>query len=55
MQQEAVLNVVQTAMGPIKIHGPTAFDGMRRAGRLAAETLGHDHPPMFSQASPPKN
>jgi methionyl aminopeptidase len=39
MQKEAVLNVVQTAMGPIKIHGPAAFDGMRRAGRLAAETL----------------
>jgi methionyl aminopeptidase len=25
--------------GPIKIHGPEDFDGMRRAGRLAAETL----------------
>jgi len=24
---------------PIKIHGPEAFEGMRRAGRLAAETL----------------
>jgi methionyl aminopeptidase len=23
----------------IKIHGPEAFDAMRRAGRLAAETL----------------
>lgn len=25
--------------GDIKIHGPEAFDGMRRAGRLAAEVL----------------
>jgi len=25
--------------GPIKIHGPDDFEGMRRAGRLAAETL----------------
>jgi methionyl aminopeptidase len=25
--------------GTIKLHGPTAFEGMRRAGRLAAETL----------------
>ena len=25
--------------GPIKIHGPDEFEGMRRAGRLAAETL----------------
>ncbi len=25
--------------GTIKIHGPADFDGMRRAGRLAAETL----------------
>ncbi|MBV8888586.1 MAG: type I methionyl aminopeptidase [Alphaproteobacteria bacterium] len=25
--------------GQIKIHGPEAFEGMRRAGRLAAETL----------------
>ncbi|MGE0718534.1 MAG: type I methionyl aminopeptidase, partial [Alphaproteobacteria bacterium] len=23
----------------IKLHGPEAFEGMRRAGRLAAETL----------------
>ena len=25
--------------GKITIHGPHAFDGMRQAGRLAAETL----------------
>ncbi len=25
--------------GQIKIHGPEAFEGMRRAGRLAAEAL----------------
>ena len=25
--------------GPVKIHGPEDFEGMRRAGRLAAETL----------------
>src|SRR5215813_10550342 len=25
--------------GRIKIHGPEAFEGMRRAGKLAAETL----------------
>ncbi len=25
--------------GLVKIHGPDAFEGMRRAGRLAAETL----------------
>jgi methionyl aminopeptidase len=25
--------------GTIKIHGPAAFEGMRKAGRLAAEIL----------------
>ncbi len=30
---------VQTRDGRIKIHGPEAFEGMRRAGMLAAETL----------------
>ncbi|MEI6419932.1 MAG: type I methionyl aminopeptidase [Sphingomonadales bacterium] len=25
--------------GPIRLHGPAAFEGMRRAGRLAAEVL----------------
>jgi methionyl aminopeptidase len=29
----------QRKTGQIKIHGPAAFDGMRRAGRLAAECL----------------
>jgi methionyl aminopeptidase len=28
-----------TDAGVIKLHGPDAFEGMRRAGRLAAETL----------------
>jgi methionyl aminopeptidase len=28
-----------TEAGVIKLHGPDAFEGMRRAGRLAAETL----------------
>ena len=28
-----------TRTNAIKLHGPEAFDGMRRAGRLAAETL----------------
>ncbi|MFQ5954481.1 MAG: type I methionyl aminopeptidase [Kiloniellales bacterium] len=28
-----------TELGPIKIHGPDAFEGMRAAGRLAAEVL----------------
>jgi methionyl aminopeptidase len=32
-------NRVSAEAGRIKIHGPEAFDGMRRAGRLAAETL----------------
>jgi len=29
----------QRKTGQVKIHGPTAFEGMRRAGRLAAECL----------------
>jgi methionyl aminopeptidase len=29
----------QGRTGAIKLHGPEAFDGMRRAGRVAAETL----------------
>ena len=27
----------------IKIHGPEGFEGMRRAGRLAAEKIGRAH------------
>src|SRR5579859_7159053 len=29
----------ETRDGRIKLHGPEAFEGMRKAGRLAAETL----------------
>ena len=29
---------------PVKIHGPEAFEGMRRAGRLAAQTLDYIAP-----------
>lgn len=32
-------NDVQLRDGTIKLHGPAAFEGMRRAGRLAAEIL----------------
>ena len=31
-------------VGEIKLHGPEAFKGMRKAGRLAAETLDHIAP-----------
>jgi len=31
----------ETRTGDIKIHGPEAFEGMRKAGRLAAEVLDH--------------
>ncbi len=38
--QKKNVEMVETAEDRrIKIHGPEAFDGMRRAGRLAAETL----------------
>ena len=30
---------VRLSAGGIKMHGPAAFEGMRRAGRLAAEAL----------------
>ena len=39
------MNYVDAAVAPlrktgqIKIHGPAAFEGMRKAGRLAAECL----------------
>ncbi|MCJ9430157.1 type I methionyl aminopeptidase [Kordiimonas marina] len=38
------LNVPETRTGAIKIHGPEAFEGMRAAGRLAAELLDHVTP-----------
>ena len=30
---------IEARSGVIKLHGPEAFEGMRRAGRLAAEIL----------------
>jgi methionyl aminopeptidase len=33
--------------GVIKLHGPDAFEGMRRAGRLAAETLDYITPAVL--------
>jgi len=38
------LDVPETRTGAIKIHGPEAFEGMRAAGRLAAELLDHVTP-----------
>ncbi|TNE63686.1 MAG: type I methionyl aminopeptidase [Alphaproteobacteria bacterium] len=38
------MNVPDTRTGAIKIHGPEAMDGMRAAGRLAAEVLDHVTP-----------
>ncbi len=32
-------NETQLRDGTIKLHGPAAFEAMRKAGRLAAETL----------------
>ena len=41
MNQYQVVTDNETPLrdGTIKLHGPEAFEGMRRAGRLAAETL----------------
>ena len=39
MNYVEAVNVPETRTGAIKIHGPEAFDGMRKAGKLAAETL----------------
>jgi methionyl aminopeptidase len=43
MQQDVMMGLDASRgtprAGQIKIHGPEAFDGMRRAGKLAAETL----------------
>ena len=39
MTDAFVLETVATPAGRIKLHGPAAFEGMRRAGRLAAECL----------------
>lgn len=38
------LEAPESRTGAIKIHGPEAFDGMRAAGRLAAETLDYITP-----------
>jgi methionyl aminopeptidase len=35
----ASADIVEPRTGAIKLHGPAAFEGMHRAGRLAAETL----------------
>jgi methionyl aminopeptidase len=43
--RDALMSYVDAALAPqrktgqIKLHGPAAFEGMRRAGRLAAECL----------------
>jgi methionyl aminopeptidase len=39
LQQQTAPGVGETRDGRIKIHRPEAFEGMRRAGRLAAEML----------------
>lgn len=41
MTQYQVVSDTETALrdGTIKLHGPAAFEGMRKAGRLAAEIL----------------
>jgi methionyl aminopeptidase len=39
MGRQAVLQRLGSAAAGIKIHGPAEFEAMRRAGRLAAETL----------------
>lgn len=39
MPNQSIVKIVQTAMGPIKLHGADAFTAMREAGKLAAETL----------------
>src|SRR5437763_5398080 len=41
MQQDVMMGLApyEARERPIKIHGPEAFEGMRRAGMLAAETL----------------
>ncbi len=39
MNYVAASNVAETRTGVIKLYGPEAMDGMRAAGRLAAETL----------------
>jgi len=38
------VDVPEARTGAIKIHGPEAFDGMRAAGKLAAETLDYITP-----------
>ena len=35
----AIADAPEARTGAIKLHGPAAFEGMHRAGRLAAETL----------------
>ncbi len=41
MTQYQIVTDTETSLrdGTIKLHGPQAFEGMRRAGRLAAQTL----------------
>jgi len=39
MNLAGVIDIAETPMGRIKLHGPDAYEGMRAAGRLAAETL----------------
>ena len=39
MRYETSIDMPDRNTGVIKLHGPEAFEGMRTAGRLAAETL----------------
>lgn len=37
--KEFIADIIETSDGPVKIYKPECFDGMRKAGKLAAETL----------------
>ncbi len=39
MQMDGVIKTIPSPMGPIKLHSQEAFEGMRTAGKLAAQTL----------------
>ena len=41
MNQQLYTTVMDPQEGQLRLHGPAAFEGMRKAGRLAAEVLDH--------------
>ena len=51
MTQALYTTVMDPHEGQLRLHGPAAFEGMRKAGRLAAEVLDHLTPHVLPEVA----